>query len=370
MSGALIDSKLGVDQAIDLIESSYKGGGNRWSSRQPRWPWPDDDVSTVREEIARLQNSPQAAAIAAQAEIVWDLAVHRRELTVWCLRTYRPVTMLVFQTCAVGAISCARLLAGNHLTTDETERALFEPRRIMTPEGYHSTKCVAAGLFSLLDQARLTANTGRNLPTEITGSTFSYRVLEHNVPIYFVSEEFARAVAATELPADFTFADLHWPQMGMVIGWPPRFMQEYTSREACYVYAANCPEGQYWPTGRPAAPIIEVPEGRGKIGWFYYASTGGWVECFVSAYLTKDKVVQAFADYTYTDYMGVGTAKVQADKEFTERVSALMLKLLVILNMQPSLVTHGNAETHCCQSNVSAPFDAGSAAPFKPASWQ
>ncbi len=183
-----------------------------------------------------------------------------------------------------------------HLATDEAERALFEPRRIMTPDGYHSTKCVAAGLYCLLEQARWTAKAGRNLPTEITGSTFSYRVLEHNVPIYFVSEEFARAVAATELPADFTFADLHWPQMGMVIGWPPRFLQEYTSHEACYVYAANCPEGQYWPKGRPAAPIIEVPEGRGKIGWFYYDLTGGRVECFVSAYLTKDKLAQAFAD--------------------------------------------------------------------------
>ena len=228
-----------------------------------------------------------------------------------------------------------------HLATDEPNRTLFEPRRVMTPDGYHSTKCVAAGLYVLLKQARLTAKTGSNLPTEITGSTFSYRVLEHNVPIYFVSEEFARAVAATELPADFTFADLHWPQMGMVIGWPPRFMLEYTNREVCYVYAANCPEGRYWPQGRLEAPVIEVPEGRSKIGWFYYSLTGGRMECFVSAYLTKDKLAQALADYTYTDYMGAERPKVQADKEFTERVSALLLKLLVILNMQPSLVTHG-----------------------------
>jgi hypothetical protein len=69
----------------------------------------------VREEIARLQNSPQAAVIAAQAKTVWDLAVHQRKLTVWCLRTYRPVTMLVFQTCEIGAISCARLLAGDFI---------------------------------------------------------------------------------------------------------------------------------------------------------------------------------------------------------------------------------------------------------------
>jgi hypothetical protein len=42
--------------------------------------------------------------------------------------------------------------------------------------------------------------------------------------------------------------------------------------------------------------------------------------------------------------MREGAAKVQADKELTERVSALMLKLLVILNMRPSLITHGARE--------------------------
>lgn len=113
MNGALIDSKLGVEQSINLIESTFDGGGNRWSSGQSQWPWPNDDASTVREEIARLQNSPQVAAIAAQSKAVWDLAVHQRKSTVWCLRTYRPVTMLVFQTCEIGAISCALLLAGD-----------------------------------------------------------------------------------------------------------------------------------------------------------------------------------------------------------------------------------------------------------------
>jgi hypothetical protein len=169
-------------------------------------------------------------------------------------------------------------------------------------------------------------------------------VLEHGVPIYFIAEEFARAVAATQLPDDFTFADLNWPQNGMVIGWPPRFMKEYIDREVCYIYAANCPEGSYRPKGLRDAPDIVVPEGRGKIGWFYYASTGGRPECFVSAYLSRDKLGQALTDYIYTDYMGEEPAKVQADKEVTERVSALMLKLLVILNMQPSLLTHGTQE--------------------------
>jgi len=232
----------------------------------------------------------------------------------------------------------------DHVAPHEAKRALFEPRRVATPDGYHSTRCVAAGLFALLTQARLAAEDSEPLPTEVTGSTFCYRVLEHQVPVYFVDEEFARAVAATQLPDDFTFGDLNWPQLGMVIGWPPRFLREYVGRDFCCVYAANCPAGRYLPKGLERSPVIEVPEGRSKIGWFYYAWANGRPECFVSAYLTKDKLAEGISGYTYTDFMGEEAAKVQADKELTERVSALMLKLLVILNMRPSFITHGTQQ--------------------------
>lgn len=241
----------------------------------------------------------------------------------------------------------ARFLAKiyeDHVAPHESRRSLFEPRRVMTPDGYHSTKCVAAGLYALLTQAKLAADDGEALPTEITGSTFSYRVLEQGVPIYFVDDEFARAVAATQLPDDFTFGDLNWPQLGMVVGWPPKFMREYIGRECCFVYAASCPAGSYWVKGLEGAPVIEVPEGRSKIGWFYHAWANGRPECFVSAYLTKDKLAEGITGYSYTDYMGEGPVKVQADKELTELVSALMLKLLVILNMRPSLITPGTQE--------------------------
>jgi hypothetical protein len=34
----------------------------------------------------------------------------------------------------------------DHLAPHEPKRALFEPRQVVTPDGYHSTKCVAGGL--------------------------------------------------------------------------------------------------------------------------------------------------------------------------------------------------------------------------------
>ena len=41
-----------------------------------------------------------------------------------------------------------------------------------------------------------------------------------------------RAVAATDLPHDFTLEDLHWPMPAMVVGFSALFMQEYLGRDS------------------------------------------------------------------------------------------------------------------------------------------
>lgn len=118
MGGYLVDSRLGVAQAILVFESFARGGGTLRPSRAPRSPWPDDQVSKLGEEINRLQRSGHASAISAQAGLVWNLAVHRKKSTVWFLRTHCPAMMLVVQMCQVGAIPCERLLAGHFEVRD------------------------------------------------------------------------------------------------------------------------------------------------------------------------------------------------------------------------------------------------------------
>src|SRR5216117_1884032 len=51
----------------------------------------------------------------------------------------------------------------DHVAPHGAKRALFEPRRVATPDGYHSTKCVGAGLYALLTRARLAAEDGELL---------------------------------------------------------------------------------------------------------------------------------------------------------------------------------------------------------------
>ena len=105
---------------------------------------------------------------------------------------------------------------------------VFEPRRISPPGGYHSPKVVAATMSAFFSNVAIEQGLGIPLlQTEITAHAILYEVIRYQVPIYYVADALVRAVAATELPKDFTLHDLHWPMPGLVLGFPVQFMHEY-----------------------------------------------------------------------------------------------------------------------------------------------
>ena len=218
---------------------------------------------------------------------------------------------------------------------DERRLALLEPRKLVPPGGYHSPKCVAAGLDCILRINECKTDSER-LPTEITAQAIVYRIINYRSPVYYVAEQFIRAVAATELPHDFTLADLHWPMPAMVIGFPVRFMREYLGRETCYVCATEFDAGDHSCRFLPSTPTITMP--KAKVAFYWYACVDGRLESFVSSFWKEDHVDEIIQKYGYTDYTGADTPKVQEDKECCDRLSVLMFKLLVVLNTRPNLV--------------------------------
>lgn len=220
----------------------------------------------------------------------------------------------------------------------EPRLALLEPRKLVPPGGYHTAQCIPAGLDCILKINEQKSDHER-LPTEISAQAIVYQIINCRVPVYYVAEDFIRAVAATELPHDFTLADLHWPLPAMVIGFPIRFMCEYLGRETCYVCAAEFEAGDHRCPFLPATPVITTS--RAKVAFFWYACPEGKLESFVSSYWKEDRVDEIVEKYTYTDYTGAEAPRVQADKECCDRLSALMFKLLVVLNTRPDLVEPG-----------------------------
>ncbi len=125
--------------------------------------------------------------------------------------------------------SLSDYFAQEHRLFADTELAApLEPRRIQAPPGYHSINCVSAGLFVLLGNRVLQATRGLPyIPSEVAAHVVAYQLIRYRVPIYFIDQQFVRAVAATNLPHDFTLNDLHWPMPAMVVGFPAQYMQEY-----------------------------------------------------------------------------------------------------------------------------------------------
>src|SRR5881296_3402020 len=67
------------------------------------------------------------------------------------------------------------------------ELALFSPRKLAVPGGYHSPKAVAGTLYTLLGETALkTRDNDAITPIEVSVQGISYKIINYQVPIYYV----------------------------------------------------------------------------------------------------------------------------------------------------------------------------------------
>jgi hypothetical protein len=233
----------------------------------------------------------------------------------------------------------------------------FEPRRIVPPGGYPSPKCVAASLFCTMAEIMMKYESGMTVaPTEITALLLSYAVLDARVPVFYVSDAFIRAVAATELPGDFTLQDLHWPMPAMALAFPTRFLHEITGRDIGYVFAADLDEGDHPPPSflkGQGLPTVACPS---KIAFQFHTYNRGLMESYVTSWLKRDRVNETASKYRYTDYTEALPEKVDSDRITTEKIGALLLKLLVVLNTRPGYVEPHKLQRKAKFSKKNVPY--------------
>ena len=225
----------------------------------------------------------------------------------------------------------------------------FEPRKLAPPGGYHSPKNVAATLVCHFVNMAMEEDIDFPIvETEIQATAVYYEVLRYKVPIYYVADSFIRAVAATELPSDFTLHDLHWPMPGIVLGFPFKFMREYLGCDACYVYCADLEEGIH-PAPEflrtiPWASDARILATSAKVAVVFNYWDKKTMASLVSAYLKSDRVDEAMTKYTYTDFTFADAASVAEDKKRIMLMSSLVFKLLVVLNTRPALADCGSVQ--------------------------
>jgi hypothetical protein len=216
----------------------------------------------------------------------------------------------------------------------------LEPRKILTPQNYLPARYVAAQASMMLAQLHHRALTGTLEPTQETSSySCLYQLINAGMPIFYVAESLARAVADTDLPEDLTLADLYWPATGFALGFPTKFMTEYCGVGSGYVFCGYARAGD---NRIPIpSPTLELP--RDKIITTFMdeepvtRTTGLYGH--VSAHFIDDKVAGIFDHYGYHDVdHNTNPEAAMARKSRCERVTALVYKLLIILGIQPEFM--------------------------------
>lgn len=227
---------------------------------------------------------------------------------------------------------------------------LLRPKRINVPGGY-SAMLEAASLAQegLILAHQLTQEHlhGKQRPPSLRESviTTDYMLIREGMPIYFVAEEFIRAVAATELPEDLRVEELKWPREAFLLAFPTRFMREYIGQDISYVAVANVKAGEY-----SLAPMLTVPTlcptfdkfSVHTMIWNHFAKRP---ENALVAWRQTDFLAQAAENYTYSDIMGDATpAALIYKKNTNDLLGNLVLKLLLVLSVREGLIVDGTVE--------------------------
>ena len=232
-----------------------------------------------------------------------------------------------------------------HLLADPNYR-LVEPRRVATPGGYLAFSNVATGLFFPIEagQQITAANSGEEFATiDRSATTTAYVVAKSGVPVFYIPDAFASAVADTALPSDMHGTDLLWPHPGFVLGLSERICQDLFGISFGYIYVANMPAGEFmvdeWV---PRLPIMMVT--KPKFGFFFHAWRRGMAETFVGAYRTEDMLDQAISRFPFQDQTDASPEEVLADELLNKKVAAFIIKLLAILSTRPTLQEPGEIQ--------------------------
>lgn len=217
--------------------------------------------------------------------------------------------------------------------------SLVEPRRIQTPHGYDSTQGIGPATYLMSQQYRLTQRPMGGPPLELAGVSIAYEMMNHKMPIYFVSESLARAAAGTELPSDFLLHELHWPMPALVLGFPAQFMREYADLDSSYVWCSKL-EARGYPAPFPInGPIMEPTFPKVSLQYYRIDKGSREPEIFIGSFPLHEPVNDVVRRYAYTDY--TKAENIDVLKERLHMVASLVFKVLLILAAREGLIQMG-----------------------------
>lgn len=235
------------------------------------------------------------------------------------------------------------------------------PKRYATPHGYLNPRLYATSVLGCLMSVRqdMSKLGTQKLTDMICGAGFliSRKLIGHQVPTYFVQEEFARAVAATELPVPFRFDQIHWPMPAMLFCLPVELSRQLFGYYVPFIAMSQAEAGPHFsPTDNEIVtrnnPSITLEESRFLVHFPVLVRNdlpsdyaGAWpLDGNLSDYLGLHTFVDYTPDSVKEMILESKPEKIltpEEDAEISARVNSFAIQLLMAITARPSFVETG-----------------------------
>lgn len=246
----------------------------------------------------------------------------------------------------------------------KTYKAVY-PRRIVPPGGFVNPKYFSATLWG---EFRTGFEPAANSLPHVSGIINAICQMAYRVPTYFVRNEFAQAVAQTELPEDFKFSEIKWPLPAMLFVLPTNFVREYFGHMCPFLSITRVESGIY-PSAIKNLPECNMPVyginpiknevDRFVVLYPVYTNqhapvdyTGSYPLDMLVTALDKapytDSTQQLLEDDSDADLFGAYNPKTstlpkgEAEKVFNAKVQHFAVKLMMALSVRPNFIQNGS----------------------------
>lgn len=231
------------------------------------------------------------------------------------------------------------------------------PRNIVPPSGYFNPKHYASTLVGDLLVVR---DPAMNQLPHLTAYMTALALIANKVPTYFIAYEFAQAVANTELPRDFKFAEIKWPLDAQLFVLPDQFVAQYYGCYAPFMAVCRCPAGEYPGVFRNRLPRTEIEyspiynqvdklavdfpvfHDRGTPTDYngnYPMSAG--IEVFSTAdWVDSTRYEEELHGFTVAERRTDLTP--EQERIFMDKALQLSMKLILAVSCRPGIVEHGH----------------------------
>lgn len=225
-----------------------------------------------------------------------------------------------------------------------------EPKRVVPPNGYASSRHIAAIMSSHMIYA-----TDPELCKGVTRHTIlvsDYLCLKHDNPMFFCREGFLRAVAETNLPDSFKGTDLKWPHPCVMFMLPLKWSQAYFGYPVPYMTAGFITEPVKCPIeGKLGGVMPIVDTTKPRLVLHQSVMIGGNPIDYTYAWPLDDEIQRAGVPSDFSNYKefsedlgyydNVPLPTMEQEKVMVAAMNALTLQILLAITARPELVERG-----------------------------